>query len=84
MLRRQFPCPCCGYLTLSEPPSGTFEICPVCDWEDDNVQFNNIDFEGGANENSLRTARVNFEKFRASSLKSIKQVRPPTSDETPT
>lgn len=26
-------CPCCGFLTLDE--RGTFEICPVCFWEDD-------------------------------------------------
>lgn len=48
-----YPCPCCSYLTLSMPPPGTFEICPVCNWEDDNIQFNNWDFEGGANEVSL-------------------------------
>ncbi|CUI18106.1 hypothetical protein PNK_p0052 (plasmid) [Candidatus Protochlamydia naegleriophila] len=29
-----FRCPCCGYLTLPEPESGTFEICQV----DDDVQ----------------------------------------------
>lgn len=33
------PCPCCDFLTLSEPPSGTFQLCPVCWWEDDNIQF---------------------------------------------
>ena len=22
-----YPCPCCGYLTLDEKPSGTFNIC---------------------------------------------------------
>jgi len=44
--RNFFACPCCGYLTISGPPPGTFEICPVCNWEDD-VEYNNIDFEGG-------------------------------------
>lgn len=33
-----YPCVCCGFLTLAEPPPGTFEICSVCRWEDDNVQ----------------------------------------------
>lgn len=34
-----FPCPCCGYKTLTEyfnPKEGTgYEICPYCNWEDD-------------------------------------------------
>lgn len=76
-------CSCCGYLTLSEEPPGTFEICSVCNWEDDNVQFNNIEYRGGANEESLREARQNFKKFGASSLKFIKQVRAPLPDEFP-
>ncbi len=29
----RFECPCCGYLTLDE--RGTYDICPVCFWEDD-------------------------------------------------
>ena len=41
-------CPCCGYPTLSEEPPGTYEICPVCFWEDDPVQFNDPSFAGGA------------------------------------
>ena len=41
-----YHCPCCGYRTLSEQPPGTFEICPVCYWEDDNVQFNDPTFRG--------------------------------------
>ncbi len=27
------PCPCCRYETLTE--HATFEMCPVCWWEDD-------------------------------------------------
>jgi hypothetical protein len=83
LIKENFPCPCCGYLTLSERPPGTFEICPVCNWEDDDVQYNNIDFEGGANEKSLKQARYNFEEFGSSSLKFLKQVRAPHPDEMP-
>ena len=68
-----YPCPCCGYLTLLEPPPGTFEICPVCNWQDDNVQFNNIDFEGGANEESLKEARQNFQKYGISMSRFLKK-----------
>lgn len=67
-MNKACPCACCGFLTKSDKDSGTFEICPVCFWEDDNVQFNDIDFEGGANAESLRIARQNFQKFGASSL----------------
>ncbi|HEI2325144.1 TPA: hypothetical protein SI485_004590, partial [Escherichia coli] len=28
-----YKCPCCGYLTL--PERGQYDICPVCQWEDD-------------------------------------------------
>ena len=37
--RMRYACPCCGFLTLDEAPPGTFAICPVCFWEDDDVQF---------------------------------------------
>lgn len=33
-----FPCPCCGYVVFSEAP-GSYEICPVCGWEDDLSQL---------------------------------------------
>lgn len=32
-----FPCVVCGCHVFHEPP-GSYEICPVCGWEDDNVQ----------------------------------------------
>lgn len=78
-----FPCPCCKYLTIDSIPPGTFEICPVCFWEDDEVQYRNPDFSGGANKVSLNKARANFYSFRASSSEYLKQVRPPKTDEIP-
>ena len=53
-------CPCCGYLTLSDWNDGSWELCSVCNWEDDEVQFRNPDYEGGANRKSLHQARVCF------------------------
>lgn len=53
----RYACPCCDCFTLGEPPSGTFDICPVCCWEDDDVQFADLDYTGGANKSSLREAR---------------------------
>ena len=82
-MKNGYPCACCGFLTISDPEPGTFEICPVCYWEDDCVQFNNINFEGGANEESLKEARQNFKFFGVSSLKFLKFIRPPLADEIP-
>lgn len=55
--RRFYACPCCENFTLGQKPPGTFEICEVCGWEDDYLQFHDIDFAGGANDISLREAR---------------------------
>jgi len=59
-----FPCPCCGELTRSEKDYGTFEICDICGWEDDNVQAEDPDYEGGANRTSLNQARKNYIETR--------------------
>jgi hypothetical protein len=78
-----FPCPCCGFLTLSEQPPGTFSICPVCSWEDDNVQYADPAYEGGANGLSLNQARANFRDFGARCGADRSRVRAPRPDETP-
>lgn len=70
-------CPCCKCLTLGEQPTGTFEICPVCGWVDDDVQFDDPSFEGGANDVSLDQARENFKKIGAIDEKSVKFTRKP-------
>jgi hypothetical protein len=63
----RFPCPCCCHLTLDEPPPGTYLICDVCGWEDDPVQFDDIDYEVGANRVSLRQAREFYRSIGMSS-----------------
>ncbi|MFC4075637.1 CPCC family cysteine-rich protein [Salinithrix halophila] len=74
---KMYPCPCCGYLTLSEKPPGTFEICEVCFWEDDYVQYHDPSYEGGANKVSLSRARDNFRRIGSSSEEFVKMVRKP-------
>jgi hypothetical protein len=81
--QRKFPCPCCGFLTLDEESPGTFAICPVCFWEDDDVQFRDPSYRGGANPVSLEEARRNFEEFGAISEGMKDQVRSPTAQEVP-
>jgi hypothetical protein len=78
----KYTCPCCGYKTLDEEPPGTYDICEICFWEDDGVQFNDPDFEGGANVPSLRQAQKNFIEFGAKEFTRVKYVRKPSkSDE---
>jgi hypothetical protein len=74
-------CPCCGYKTLAEKPPGTFEICEICYWEDDNVQFDNLNYEGGANRISLRQAQSNFIKFGAIEKKFLRNLRKPNKND---
>ena len=54
-----YPCPCCGYDVFSEPV-GSYEICPICFWEDDLVQLAFPDLSGGANKCSLIEGQHNY------------------------
>jgi len=54
-MKKLKPCRCCGALTIEEYDE--FDICDVCGWEDDDLQFDDPDFEGGANEMSLNQAK---------------------------
>jgi hypothetical protein len=74
----KYTCPCCGYRTLDEKPPGSYDICPICFWEDDAVQFDDPDYEGGANEVSLRQAQKNFTEFGACERRLLSHVRNPT------
>ncbi|MBW4608191.1 MAG: hypothetical protein KME22_13460 [Hassallia sp. WJT32-NPBG1] len=76
-------CPCCGNLTFENESVGTFEICPVCFWEDDNIQFEDPDYTGGANKVSLNQARRNYLEFGASASNYLSHVRPPLPEEIP-
>ncbi len=78
-----YPCPHCGNLTLGEPPPETFEVCPVCYWEDDDVQYRDPEFRGGANKVILCEARTNYASFGASAEGFGGQVRTPRLDELP-
>lgn len=51
-------CPCCGNKIIGK--QGNYEICSVCDWEDDPVQSEDPDFSGGANMLNLNEARLLF------------------------
>lgn len=78
---RSYPCPCCGHLVFGEPP-GSYEICPVCFWEDDALQLEYATtLGGGANVETLLDAQRNFASFGACEHRSAPYVRPPTPGE---
>ena len=44
-------CPCCGEGLVEG--EHLYDVCEVCGWEDDPVQFDDPDYRGGANYMSL-------------------------------
>lgn len=59
-------CPICGKYKFKDDNS--FDICPFCGWEDDCVQLNDPDLEGGANELSLNQYKNKYNE----SIKKLK------------
>lgn len=70
----KYPCPCCGYLVFDGPP-GSYEICPICFWEDDLVQLRFPRMSGGANRVSLIEAQENYFRDGVSELRFRANVR---------
>ena len=56
-----FKCPVCGQYTFQSGP-GSYEICPVCGWEDDKAQYKDPNLKGGANKLSLKEYKEQYEK----------------------
>lgn len=63
--------------------TGTFDICEVCGWGDDNVQAAQPDFPGGANKMSLNQAKANYVSYGAKSREALEWVRKPLPEEIP-
>ncbi|MCI0365497.1 MAG: pyridoxal-phosphate dependent enzyme [Phycisphaerales bacterium] len=70
-------------MTLSKSVLGTYELCPVCYWEDDWQQSQNPDQNTGANQVSLNRAKLNFRLCGASEERFIGNVRRPKENERP-
>lgn len=58
MKKKRYNCPCCGALSLDEENS--FNICSLCNWEDDPLQKEKPNLGGGANIMSLKEAKKFF------------------------
>lgn len=68
------PCPCCQHRTI--PERGTYELCPVCFWEDDPGQFQTPDSPDGANGLSLVDGRKSYQQIGAIHSSFLSKVRP--------
>lgn len=77
----RYQCPCCGNYTFHEKLDNTYNICPVCYWEDDKLQNEDENYKGGANKVSLKEARANYLEFGASEKGFAKYVRKPLLEE---
>jgi hypothetical protein len=53
-------CPVCGKHYFSD--RANFEVCPICNWENDPLQYDLPDEDGGANRMSLNQAREAWKK----------------------
>lgn len=54
----KYTCKCCGFKTLDS--ESNFDICEICDWEDDEVQNNNPLLKIWANKDSLYQCQLNI------------------------
>lgn len=58
----KYKCPCCENYTLDEIEA--FEICSECSWEDDPIQWEKEELEGGANKLCLKEAKEQYKKTK--------------------
>ncbi|MGQ1783745.1 MULTISPECIES: CPCC family cysteine-rich protein [unclassified Saccharicrinis] len=59
-------CPCCGYNSLNPEKRLELEICQICYWEDDPLQFNDPNLQYSCNLVSLAQAQKNFDEIGVS------------------
>ena len=60
---KEMKCPCCRKSMVSE-----YDICEVCNWQNDPVQKIHPDLKGGANEMSLNEAIIAFRKEKEQNI----------------
>lgn len=63
-------CPVCGQYTFEE--EGDYDVCEVCYWENDPVQYREPDLAGGANKMSLNEARAAYRAKQKTALPNAK------------
>lgn len=65
-------CPCFSAKGVFAADS-MIDICETCDWEDDHLQRDQPDFDGGANGPSLNQARENFKIYGHSNPEQLRR-----------
>jgi hypothetical protein len=55
---KKYACPCCNEITIAE--LGDYEVCQICEWEDDPGQSQHPDDDLGANSISLNQYRAEW------------------------
>jgi uncharacterized Zn finger protein (UPF0148 family) len=55
-----YKCPCCKSAYFEK--NGDYNICPVCNWENDKTQNADPEYRGGANSLCLNEAIVQYRK----------------------
>jgi hypothetical protein len=56
---KRIKCPCCGKFEFER--FNDFDVCEVCGWENDGVQYDDPDYDGGANDLSLNQFREKWQ-----------------------
>ena len=80
----KYPCPCCGYITLSVPKEMALAyICPVCFWENDVFDPGEDDPSDENGGMTLRQGRENYHKYGAVRQRLVQYTRPPRTEEMP-
>lgn len=74
-----YTCPCCGFKTLET--DGSYDICPICFWEDDPYQKEHAYEDGGANTVSLIRAQKNYKDFGACEKSVLQYTRKPNASD---
>jgi hypothetical protein len=72
LVQGSYQCSCCDYFSLHR--RGSYDICPVCYWEDDGLSLGEIDEVSGPNYITLRQARQNFMRCGAADIAAVSLV----------
>jgi hypothetical protein len=67
-----YQCPCCDYFTLER--RSEYDICPICFWEDNGIDLDELDSHSGPNHMTLREGRQNFTRLGVCDIKMKKYV----------
>jgi hypothetical protein len=79
----RYQCPCCAYYAFRQEPTGEYDICTICYWEDDPFQLADPTNEEGANSVSLHQAQQYFKNSGISDPQYSRYARKPSREELP-